>query len=226
MQEELGLGWYSFKWRNYDPAIGRFFNVDPLAEKYVYNGVYNFSENKVIAFRELEGLEAIPSTHASEIANQRLGQQGLNNPYKPGTTVNNYCTQCQQIYARVYTEGITNPQGRWLVDPAEINGLSPSEIQAKLALPNEPTHSDVVVPEGTKITVGEIGENFGFTPKGTMQIELREEIPMENFTNFRMLEPPPILEPVPVVPILEPTPTVIEPMPIVEPPIIEPLFIP
>ena len=33
-------------------------SIDPLAEKYPYNGVYNFSENKVIAFRELEGLEA------------------------------------------------------------------------------------------------------------------------------------------------------------------------
>src|SRR5690606_34409205 len=34
LQEELGLNWYSFKWRNYMPDIGRFFNVDPLAEDY------------------------------------------------------------------------------------------------------------------------------------------------------------------------------------------------
>ena len=32
-------------------------SVDPLAEKYPYNGVYNFSENRVIDGRELEGLE-------------------------------------------------------------------------------------------------------------------------------------------------------------------------
>ncbi len=56
-QDELGLGWIQFKWRNHDPAIGRFFNVDPLAEDYVYNGVYNFSENRVIDGVELEGLE-------------------------------------------------------------------------------------------------------------------------------------------------------------------------
>jgi RHS repeat-associated protein len=57
-QNELGLNWLSFKWRNYDPAIARFFNIDPLAEKYAYQSAYNFSENRVIDARELEGLEA------------------------------------------------------------------------------------------------------------------------------------------------------------------------
>ena len=58
-QDELGLNWDSFKYRNYDYAIGRFMSIDPLAEKYPYNGVYNFSENAVISFRELEGLEKV-----------------------------------------------------------------------------------------------------------------------------------------------------------------------
>ena len=55
-QEETG--WSSFKWRNYDPSIGRFFNVDPLSEKYDYQSHYNFSENRVVDAKELEGLEA------------------------------------------------------------------------------------------------------------------------------------------------------------------------
>ena len=58
-QDEFGLNWDSFKYRNYDYAIGRFMSVDPLAEKYAYNGVYNFSENRVISARELEGLEGV-----------------------------------------------------------------------------------------------------------------------------------------------------------------------
>lgn len=41
------------------PDIGRFFNIDPLAEKYTHNSTYAFSENRVIDARELEGLEAI-----------------------------------------------------------------------------------------------------------------------------------------------------------------------
>ncbi|NPA07758.1 MAG: RHS repeat-associated core domain-containing protein [Chlorobi bacterium] len=56
-QEETG--WSSFKWRNYDPSFVRFFNIDPLAEKYAYQSPFNFSENAVVAHRELEGLESI-----------------------------------------------------------------------------------------------------------------------------------------------------------------------
>jgi RHS repeat-associated protein len=56
--DDLGINYYSFKWRNHDPQIGRFIEIDPLSEKYVYNSTYAFSENKVTGHRELEGLEA------------------------------------------------------------------------------------------------------------------------------------------------------------------------
>ncbi len=59
-QDELGLNWDSFKYRNYDYAIGRFMSVDPLAEKYPYNSTYAFQENKLGLGRELEGLELGP----------------------------------------------------------------------------------------------------------------------------------------------------------------------
>jgi RHS repeat-associated protein len=55
-----GLEWYEFKYRFDDPQIGRFWSVDPLANKYVYNSPYAFSEDKVTSHVELEGLEATP----------------------------------------------------------------------------------------------------------------------------------------------------------------------
>ena len=58
-QDKLGLNWDSFKWRNYDFAIGRFMSIDPLSEKYVYNSTYAFQENKMGLGRELEGLELL-----------------------------------------------------------------------------------------------------------------------------------------------------------------------
>ncbi len=57
--ENLGLNIHEWKYRVSDPTIGRFWQIDPLAEDYVYNGVYNFSENRVIDAVELEGLEAM-----------------------------------------------------------------------------------------------------------------------------------------------------------------------
>jgi RHS repeat-associated protein len=56
--DDLDLNWVQFKWRNHDPQIGRFIEIDPLSEDYAYNSTYAFSENKVISHVELEGLEA------------------------------------------------------------------------------------------------------------------------------------------------------------------------
>src|SRR5690606_4204627 len=57
-QDELGLNWDSFKWRNYDFAIGRFMSIDPLSEKYEWQSVYSFSSNQPVHAPEIEGLES------------------------------------------------------------------------------------------------------------------------------------------------------------------------
>jgi hypothetical protein len=41
----------------HDVRVGRFFAIDPLTSKYPWYTPYSFSGNKVIAFRELEGME-------------------------------------------------------------------------------------------------------------------------------------------------------------------------
>ena len=51
---------YEFKYRFDDCQIGRFWSIDPLATKYVYNSTYAFSENHVTTHIELEGLEKFP----------------------------------------------------------------------------------------------------------------------------------------------------------------------
>jgi hypothetical protein len=45
------------RFRNHDPQIGRFIQIDPLADKYVYNSTYAYAENRVINGIDLEGLE-------------------------------------------------------------------------------------------------------------------------------------------------------------------------
>ena len=54
-----GLEMYEFKYRMDDPQTGRFWQIDPLANKFVYNSPYAFSEDKVTGHIELEGLEAV-----------------------------------------------------------------------------------------------------------------------------------------------------------------------
>lgn len=82
LQEEFGLNWYHFKWRMHNPQIGRFMAVDPLSEKYVYNSTYAFSENKVVAHIELEGLEAVDvagNLHAGPAVLQVINAEILKN---------------------------------------------------------------------------------------------------------------------------------------------------
>ena len=59
LTEDLGLNVHEWKYRISDPAIGRFWQIDPLAEDYYHNSTYAFSENRVIDSAELEGLERI-----------------------------------------------------------------------------------------------------------------------------------------------------------------------
>ena len=54
----------NYKYRMHDPRVGRFFAVDPLARDYPHNGSYNYSENRVVDSRELEGMELLDSDEA------------------------------------------------------------------------------------------------------------------------------------------------------------------
>ncbi|BFO67003.1 RHS repeat-associated core domain-containing protein [Chryseobacterium sp. KCF3-3] len=58
-ENQVDTKWSSYRWRNYDASMGRFFTVDPLAEIYPTWSTYAFSGNRVIDARELEGLEPV-----------------------------------------------------------------------------------------------------------------------------------------------------------------------
>lgn len=99
---DLGLNWVQFKWRNHDPQTGRFIEIDPLANDYVYNSVYAFSENKVTAHVELEGLES---------ASIHVVQSVFNKIIELGTDMPNGAAQLQQgaiNKAEVVTGGNAN----------------------------------------------------------------------------------------------------------------------
>ena len=57
MQNELGLDWYDVTARNYDPALGRWMNVDPLAEKYPSMSPYSAFANNPIFYVDPDGRE-------------------------------------------------------------------------------------------------------------------------------------------------------------------------
>ncbi|MGV9004450.1 DUF6443 domain-containing protein [Flavobacterium sp.] len=62
-QDELGLNMYDYGARNYDPAIGRWMNVDPLAEKFYNESTYTYVSNKPISMIDPTGMSGESADH-------------------------------------------------------------------------------------------------------------------------------------------------------------------
>jgi RHS repeat-associated protein len=61
LNQDLGLNWLDYGARWYDPAIGRFPNVDPIIEKFPNLTPYNYASNNPVTNIDLWGLQGWPA---------------------------------------------------------------------------------------------------------------------------------------------------------------------
>jgi len=62
--DDADLDWYDYGFRNYDPQIGRFPQLDPLTDDYPHYTPFQYAGNEPIANVDLDGLEELSALSA------------------------------------------------------------------------------------------------------------------------------------------------------------------
>ena len=119
---------------------------------------------------------------------QKTQKNYKNPPYKPNTEVLHIKLTSKTKFVRVYDGDKSKMYGGWIMKADEIQGLTPTQIREKFALPHIPKYiCDVELPAGTELRMGIVNEMLGWGSGGGIQYDLMGQFVGE-FKNQRILK--------------------------------------
>jgi RHS repeat-associated protein len=109
----------NFSFRMYDSRLGRFFALDPLDYKYPHYTPYSFAGNKVISYKELEGLEeedAVGRFYGALIEMTKTKLAMMNDDDKARDPLHSVKVQLVNFIGRVHSDGLTPEEAHFVLD--------------------------------------------------------------------------------------------------------------
>jgi hypothetical protein len=146
--------------------------------------LHQYTSDILYPVRNSSSGEIIAGTSANARAIKLNPKYAESPPYRPASLASQGRIAPDTRLVRVYREGATKPEGKWLMLKKDVEGLTAEQIQEKWALENTPTH--MVDGDATELEarVGVAGKNFGKDGGGT-QVELIGKGERATFTNPR-----------------------------------------
>jgi RHS repeat-associated protein len=129
LQDELGLNLYDYGARNYDPALGRWMNIDPLAEVQPDKTPYHFCSNNPVNRIDPTGML---DGDIYNLKGEHIGNDGVddNAVYVMHTNSSNQLTEAQSKY---YVQGSQSP-GIYVGPKIEQKAIGNDELNLRASL--------------------------------------------------------------------------------------------